>query len=228
MLESTLFQTILGSQMLADLPRDEIIAHFDRTVELIAPAEPILIYLRQDDAAAALHRICERRGRWFVEYLQAEFGSSASGRRTGCNDLDAIIDYFRQRCDLSDELFARFAGRKLIHDNTDADWERQRRAFTDLLGLPPIKLPAPPDRPEQYTGRFRAESGDEWTITASGGNLTIAGDNPSRLVPHGLDRFVIEGLCVELVYERRPADGAIEAFGCFGNLPSLPPRWVKV
>lgn len=227
LLEGALFQATVGAQLLADLPRAEIFAHFDRTLELIAPLEPVLIHLRQENVEAALAATCARRGPWFLEFLQGEFAATARGRRLGRNDAAALLEYFTERREISDQLFARFPGRKLAHENSDGDWARQRKAITDFLGLPPMPAPARPERAEEFAGRYRAGTGDEWVVTADFAGLRLDGDSPARLLPRGRDRFVIEGLCVEVAFQRS-ASGAIEGIACAGNLPDLPPRWTRV
>jgi hypothetical protein len=227
LLEATLFQTALGAQLLLDLPRAEIVAHFDRTVETILPLEPVLIHLRQPDAAVALRATIARRGSWFEKFLQAEFAASPRGQRLGRADFPALVDYFAERLALSDELFKRFPGPKLTHNNADADWNRQRRVITAFLGVPPMKTPPRPSRAEDFVGRYRAETGDQWTIAADAAGLRLDGDAPARLVPHGRDRFVIEGLCVEMQFQRA-TDGRVTAIECADNLPALPTRWARV
>jgi hypothetical protein len=226
LLESTLFQTTLGTQLLMDWPRDEILAHFARTAALVAPLEPHLIHLRPADVAQALRTACERRGPWFLDFLQTEFAATPRGRRVGRADLAALLDYFSERRELSDELCRRLPGPVLVHDNADADWARQRRAITDWLGLPPIRPAPPPARPEQYAGVFRAATGEEWRIVAQAEGLQLEGDSPARLLPHGPDRFLIEALCVELRFRRGP-EGAVEAIECTADLPDLPGTWIK-
>jgi hypothetical protein len=227
LLEGTLLQATVGAQLLADRPQAEIVAHFDRTLELIAPLEPGLIHLRQEDVAAALAATAARRGPWFLEFLQGEFAATARGRRLGRNDAAALREYFTERRDLSDALFARFSGRKLVHENSDGDWARQRRALTDFLGLPPMSEPALPERAEEFAGRYRAGTGDEWTVAVDAAGLRLDSASPARLLPRGRDRFVVEGLCVEVTFERTDR-GAIAGIACAGNLPDLPPRWARV
>ncbi|HVU25847.1 MAG TPA: hypothetical protein VHE13_17080, partial [Opitutus sp.] len=227
LLEGTLFQATVGAQLLADLPRAEIVAHFERTLELIAPLEPVLIHLRQENVETALTATGTRRGPWFVEFLRSEFAATARGRRLGRSDPAALLEYFTERREISDELFARFPGRKLAYENSDGDWARQRKAITDFLGLPPMSVPARPERAEEFMGRYRASTGDEWIVTADAAGLRLDSDAPARLLPRSRDRFVIEGLCVEVTFERS-AGGAIDAIACAGNLPDLPPRWARV
>jgi hypothetical protein len=226
-LESTLFQTTVGSQLLMDLPPDRIAEHFDRTAAILAPLAPALIRLRRPDIAAALQWACAIRPTWFEEVLRHEFEATPRGRRLGRADPAALRDYFREREETVDTLARRFPGPKLVHDNTDCDWDRQRRAITRFLDLPPEK-PRPPGGPlDSYTGSFRAETGDEWKIVAEGPALFLADESRPRLLPRGGDAFVIQALCVELHF-RREADGAVAAIDCRGALPGLPRCWTRV
>lgn len=226
-LEGTLFQATAGAQLLADRPRTEIIAHFDRTMELVAPLTPALIHLRPADLAAAFAATCARRGPWFLAFLQEEFAGTARGRRLGRNDPAALLDYFQERRDLCDELTGRFRGSVLVHDNADADWARQRRAVTDFLGLPPMVVPPPPANTADYAGRFRTAGGDEWTVAVDAAGVRVEGDQPGRLLPRGPDRFVLEGVCMEVLF-RRDAAGRVTAIEGTGGLPGLPLTWIKV
>ncbi len=227
LIEGALFQATAGAQLLADRPHAEITAHFDRVQDLITPLAPALIYLRQADVAAGWRATCTRRGAWFPEFLRGEFAATARGRREGRSDDAAILDYLRERQALCDGLFERFRGAKLRHDNTDADWARQAGAITTFLGLPAMTGPVPPLRAHDYAGRFRAETGDAWTVVAEAAGLRLTGDQPARLLPHGPDRFVVEALCIEVTF-RRDAAGVVTRLECAGNLPALPVHWSKV
>jgi hypothetical protein len=228
LLESTLFQTVAGTQLLMDRPHAEIEAQFDRTIEIIAPLDPVLIDLRQTDVAAALRVTCARREPSFTELLLTSFGPTARGRRIGRNDFAAVLDYCVERRALTDALFDRFPGRKLAYDNSDRDWARQRRAVTDFLGLPPMNPPALPDRAGDYAGRYRAATGDEeLTVVADAAGLHVVGDKPTALFPHGRDRFALEGYGVEFNFVRR-ADGAVEGIRCAESLRGMATHWIKV
>jgi hypothetical protein len=209
-----------------DLPVREISSHFDRTAELIAPLSPSLVLLRQSDVSAALRRTCERRHPWFEAFLVEQFAATPRGRRIGRTPFDAVVAYFIERQEITDSLVKRWPGPKLVHDNTDGDWERQRLAVAEFLALPETRhTPISREVPE-LTGVYRAETGDEWRIAADAQGLYLADGARPRLLPHGRDAFVIVGLCVEVEFER--VGGVSQAIRCRGALPGLAERWSKV
>jgi hypothetical protein len=226
-LESTLFQTTVGTQLLLDWPHADIDAHYERTLELISPLDPVLIYLRAEDSDTALRTICAQRHPWFETFLLEQLGATPLGRRLGSATFEDILAYFREVRAVSDRLFARFPGAKVAHDPTEGGRSGAYRAITDLLGLPPMKPVLLADRPSDYTGRFRAEGTDEeWAFEERGGEICFAGFSYGRLLPCGGDRFAIEGVGAEVEFER--VGGLVAGLRCHGALPGLAPRWAKV
>jgi thymidylate kinase len=226
-LESTLFQTTVGTQLLLDWPRGEIDAHFDRTLERIEPLAPALIHLRAAEPDDALRRICAERQPWFEQFLLEQLRATPRGRRLGRITFSEVLEYFRDVREVSDGMFARFQGLKLSRDPLGNAWPQTYRSITDLLGLPPMTPLAPPSRPGDYTGRFRAEgTGDEWEFEDRGGELFFAGYSRGRLLPCGGDRFAVEGVCVDVMFERE--GGAVGSLRCSGALPGLARRWLRV
>ena len=225
--EGTLLQTVMGTQLLMDRPRAEMITQFDRTMEILAPLHPVLIDLRPGAADVALRWAVAARP-WFEELLVNDFARCVRGRRIGRSDLGVIVEYCAERCAISNELVARFPGRTLVHDNADRDWGRQRRAVCDFLGLPPMAPPAPPERAADYEGCFRATTTtDQITVASDAAGLHLTGDQPMLLLPHGRDRFVIESMAVELTFERG-TDGRVAGFRSPASIDGMPPHWLKV
>lgn len=226
-LEGTLFQTAVGTQLLMDLPPAEIERHFLRGLEILQPLAPALIYFRPPGVAEALQTIAEQRGAWFPEYLVSHLGDTPRGRRLGLRDFAGVIAFFedyRARCEA---LLARYPGPHLVVDNRARDWPRHTRAITDFLGLPPlVEPPVPADRLD-YVGRYRAATGDEWVVAADSRGLYFDDAARSRILPRPGGGFAIESLCVNLDFERDAA-GRVGCIRCVGALPGLPARWEKV
>jgi hypothetical protein len=226
-LESTLFQTTVGTQLLLDWPQAAIDAHFERTMALISPLNPALIYLRTEDSDTAIGTICAHRQPWFEKFLLEQLGATPRGRRHGSVTFDHVLAYFREVRAVSDGLFARFSGGKLAHNPAEGDRTAAHRAMTDLLALPPMASVLLPDRPADFVGRFRAEAtGEEWAFEERGGEICFGGFSYGRLLPCGEDRFAVEGVSAEVVFERDK--GVVTGLRCLGALPGLAPHWVKV
>lgn len=226
-LDGTLFQVTVGTQLLMDVPAEEIQAHFRRTVEILAPVAPALVRFRQPDTEAALRRAFARRPGWFEAFVTRQFAATPRGRRIGRNDVGAVAEYFREREEMTDALCAEFPGPELVWDDSSGDWKARERAVAEFLGLAPVAAAALSAPAEDYAGRFRAETGDEWALAAEDGGVRFADEARTRLLPHGRDAFVIEGLCVELAF-RRDRRGAVSEIDCRGALPGLARRWRKV
>lgn len=227
-LESTLFQTTVGTQLLMDWPRADIEQHFHRTMELLAPLAPALVYFQPPDSDTALRRTTEKRGAWFPEFVVAHLADTPRGRRTGLADFAGVLAFFREHRVVCDALFAQFPGPKLAVDNSAADWPRHTRAITDFIGLPPMSDPPRPADTSDYVGRYRAATtGDEWVIAADARGLYFDDAALARLWPDAVGGFVIEGLCVTLAFERDPA-GRVYRVRASGALPDLAPIWDKL
>jgi hypothetical protein len=226
-LESSLFQTTVGTQLLMDVPAAEIAAHFRRSLEILAPLVPALVRFRPAEAAAALRRTAEKRGAWFSEFLVAHLADTPRGRRTGLQDFEGALAFFGEYRAVCDGLFAQFPGPRLTVDNSAGDWPRHTQAITDFLGLPPLADPPPPADAAELTGRYRAETGDEWHVAADARGLFLDDAAAARLWPQPAGGFAIEGLCVALAFERG-ASGRVVRVRCTGALPGLAPVWEKV
>lgn len=225
-LESTLFQTSVGTQLLMDIPADEIERHFLRGMAVVAPLAPALIVFRPPDVAAALHRAAEKRGSWFPEFLVAHLGDTPRGRRTRLTDFAGVIDFFEDYRALCDALFARFQGQRIAVDNSAGDWPRHTRDITDFLGLPPMVEPPVPAAPEELTGHYRAGD-DEWIVAADERGLFFDDSARSRIVARPDGGFAIEGMCIKLDFERDAA-GKVRRIRCAGALSELAAVWEKV
>jgi thymidylate kinase len=226
-LESTLFQTMVGTQVLMDVPRSEIERHFDAWAARIAPVAPALIYFRPRDVVKALHRAAERRGAWFPEFVTTHVSDTPRGRRTGLKTFEDAMAVFEEHRAICDTLARRFPGRQLQIDNSDGDWPSHERAISDFLGIPPIAEPPAPLQAGDYTGRYRAETGDEWEIRADARGLFFVFPGSPRLWLTASGAFAGEGACLELTFER-DATGVVCRAHCAGDLPKLPRRWEKL
>lgn len=226
-LESTLFQTSVGTQLLMDLPAAEIERHFLQVMGTVAPLAPALIVYRPPDVAAAMRRAAEKRGAWFPEFLVAHLGDTPRGRRTGIADFAGVIAFFEDYRALCDALFARFAGPRIAVDNSAGDWTRHTRDITDFLGLPPLAEPTVSAESAELTGRYRAGDGDEWSVAADERGLFFDDAARNRIVARPGGGFAIEGMCIELDFERDAA-GQVRRIRCVGALSELAAVWEKV
>jgi hypothetical protein len=227
LLESTLFQTAVGTQLLMDLPVAEIERHFDRSMALVASLRPALVYLRAPDVGAALRGIAAKRGDWFPEFVVAHLADTPRGRRTGLKTYEDAIAVFAEHRAICDRLLPRFPGERLTVDPSAGDWPRIMREVTQFLGLPPMTEPAPGADLPDYAGRYRSPAGDELQVATDERGLFLESAGQPRLWPLPDGRFALEGLNVEIGFERDAAGRPCRA-RCVGALHDLAGEWDRV
>ncbi|MCF3650818.1 hypothetical protein [Synoicihabitans lomoniglobus] len=228
LLEGTLFQTAVGTQVLTDQSRSTIDAFFDRTLATLAPHQTALIQLRAPDVAASLQHTAEKRGDWFPEFLVGQLAATPLGQRHAVTTWDGAVALLAQHRAVCDELFDRFPGPKLSVDPTAGDWSRRNAAFTDFLGLPALTEPEIAAACNDFVGTYRADGTDtesELILTPEG--LALAGPPSARLWARPDGSFEVEGIAMELTF-RRDDSGNVTGFTCAPRLTELPLTWHRI
>jgi len=227
-LESTFFQTTIGWLQLLDLPRTEILAYSKRVTEIIRPVSPVLVYLYQEDPAAALRSIRSHRGDWFEELLVSQISKTPYGRANKVHDFDSVIGYFLRVRSITDEIYSGFPYTKINIDTTNRDWSSYMDRTADLLSLPRPKSRDAPEGLDRFTGTY--SSGILWRkdtieIAADKEGLYFADAARTRLVHKAENTFCIQGMCLEFSFTNRSGRTEIESTG---DLPSFPRVWKRV
>ncbi len=227
LLESTLFQSAVGTQVLMDLPVAEIERHFVQAMAAVAPLRPALVYLRPPDVGAALRAIARKRGDWFPEFAVAHMANTPRGRRMGLKTYDDAITVFEEHRTICDRLLPRFPGERLTLDPSAGGWPRLMRDVTQFLGLPPMTEPAPAADLPDYTGRYRSPAGDELHVVSDERGLFLESEGRPRLWPLPGGGFALEGVNIEIGFERDAAGRPCRA-RCIGALHDLAVEWAKL
>ena len=231
-LESTLFQTAVGSQFLVGWEPSAIEDYVMRVHDIIQKADPVFIYFYRQDIARALQITNEKRGGDFYAYLVDKMANTPYGRRNPIQNIQDVIETFRRFREITDRLFSRFRLRKLAIDTTEGDWEESMRRISHFLSIGKIENPSVPLNDWQdFTGRYRnSEYNHDWVIAGDGTGLYFDDLFRARLL-HKIDNvFYLEGSCLELSFEKNEK-GRIHSVICRGNLPGetvIGTVWMKV
>lgn len=156
-LDSCYFGYLTWSLFPLEVPEDEIHACLAEVTRILNPCQPHLIYLFQDDVAAALAKVCTRRG-W-----QGAVGTVA---------------YWMAHRHFTDAAFARVGFPKLAIENGAGDWPRYHRQVLAFLSLAPLPDAAnPSDDLERFAGRYVsvADAGQTCTVRCEDGVLDLDG-----------------------------------------------------
>ena len=191
-----------------DVPPDEIRAYISKVEEIIAPAAPCLIYFRQDDLAASLRRLCDRRGPAIEQSYVERSTQSAYGRRRGLRGFAGMVDFWTDFRRLTDAAFAGSALAKLAVDTSTGDWPVYQRQVTGFLALPPATdVTMPSAALERFTGRYSHTVNDRQQIcTVALRDCVLVLDGVpelwprSRLLSEADTNFAVESLPLAVTF----------------------------
>ncbi len=227
-LEGSLFQAAVGTQLLLEHPLATIETFFEATLTALKPHAPALIHLRPKDPAAALSQTALKRGTWFPEFVVAHLAATPLGQKEQVTTWAQALSILTRHRNTCDQLFDRFTGPRLAVDPQSEDWDAINLQITQFLGLPPLREPASDPRWARHVGRYRAEdSGDVWEFALTDHGLELVGPPAARLWARPEGGFEIEGLAVEIEFE---SDGEAPSSGvrCSPRLAQLPLHWHRV
>ena len=119
------------------MPEEESAAHIRRIAEIIAPLQPVVIYLHNDDIAASVQRTAAERPGWLEAVIDYHCGG-AYGQSIGAAGFDGYIACLKERQLREERILAALPLRTITLDNPQRDWHRaQARLDAALLQLAP-------------------------------------------------------------------------------------------
>lgn len=117
-----------------NFPLERSQEYISQIAELIAPLEPSVIYLQNDEIAETIQRTAEERGDWLdsmIAYHESGgYGKSVNAR--GLEGLAACLEE-RQRRELA--VLAELPVRSLVLDNPQRDWRAAYGQMLSFIGL---------------------------------------------------------------------------------------------
>ncbi len=210
-IDGCLFGYLTWSLFPVNVPVQQIGAYVAEVAKLIAPANPCLISLYQEDVGASLRRICDRRGAATEQRLLEQSTQSPYGRRHGLNGFDGMVEYWTAYRDLTDAMYDTFSFSKIAIETGAGDWPAHQRQALDVLDLPPgQEPPLSAGSLDRYVGTYAYTIGDHAGAATVGlrdrvlilnGMPEVWPDTP--LIPVGQDRFAVESLPFEVSFEYR-------------------------
>ena len=222
-LEGTLLQAAVGTQLLLDEPASAINAVFNETLAALSPHEIALIYFRPDDPVAALENTARQRGDWFTDFVVSHFAATPLGQKEQLNSWPQALSCLTRQQQQCDELVSRFTGSQLILNPRIGDWNQRNLEITQFLNLPPMEAPAVNPQWRQHVGKYQAEGMDDiWEFILTDRGLALAGPPVTPLWPRPEGGFELEGVAVELSFV---SDGGAPSHlvHCAPRLAELPP-----
>jgi hypothetical protein len=198
---NNLFETLMAHQV----ANPQIFQYADELEAIIAPLNPALVYLVQDDIEQALERNFLRRGSGFRNFVIRLATTNPLAKANLWEGYAGMLRYWQVFVALTDELYERFPGWKIKIDNTAGNWDVYNQQVLDFLSLPGIPEQAiSPGEVQRLIGHYLdSQRGYDFTVRSESGELII--DFPlkvsARLVQRAHHVFEAEGWPFEIHFE---------------------------
>ncbi len=121
-MDGQLFHGDLTHLLLMEAPPALMFDYADALAAVIAPLDPLVIYLWQNDVEAAVRTVCAERGPAWIDYQVNWKLAAPYCERRGYKDLEGLIALYRDYRRLTDALFERLPLVKLAIENSARNW----------------------------------------------------------------------------------------------------------
>lgn len=158
-LDACVFQYQIHGLLFHNLPKQTIKQFIHRLLDILAPLEPVLIYLYQADFDQAMQRLRERRGEAFFEQIAKRDADRPYFQVGDVKGVPRAVQLFRELRGIMDEMYEETPFRKIGIENSRGEWKRYERAVLAFLALDEVQDPVVSEKElERLTGRYRNES----------------------------------------------------------------------
>jgi hypothetical protein len=195
-IECGFLQMVIDHYLLLDLPMADAAEHVLAVEKLIAPLDPLLVLLYEENVEAALRRVLTDRTSGWAEYLVQLYQQSPYGRRHGICGYDGVIRAIATNRAHADAIVSRLGLRKLAIETSAGDWRNYHDLITSKLGVRAlVPALAPPANAELLAGHYRSgeEAGQEYQITVGADALFVSRKARLRLLPKQGNAFHVLG-----------------------------------
>ncbi|WP_232464771.1 hypothetical protein [Bordetella genomosp. 8] len=134
-LDGQLFHGDLTHLLLMDAELALISDYVEALAATIAPLNPFVLYLWQDDVDKAIRTVCTERGPEWVDYQVNWKLAGPYCVRKGYRGLEGLVSLYRDYRGLTDELFRRLPLTKLAVENSRRDWPAYQQQILAALAL---------------------------------------------------------------------------------------------
>jgi hypothetical protein len=194
-IEAAFFNNLIETLFTHNVETAAILAGYDRLQALLAPVNPVLIYLVQDDVPQALRRNYANRGEGFVQFVIDLVAQTPYAQKHNLTGYEGTFTFWQDFVNLTNTLFAQTRFGKLRIENSAGEWERYNREVVAFLGLAYVpEYTLTEADAEQYVGTYLdAQHNCRFQVAYENGALLMNVLSQTTLVPQGDHRFAAEG-----------------------------------
>ncbi len=193
-IEASFFNNLMDTLFMHNVETDAIIAYYEQLQIIIAPLNPILIYLTQDDVPKALRKNYANRGEGFVQFVIDLCDNTPYAQKHNLTGYEGTFTFWQDFVTLTDTLFAHSRFGKLRIENSAGDWERYNQEVTAFLGLSHVPEYTLSEKDaDRYVGVYvDGEHNRRFRVSYENGALGINLMAQTKLVPQGEHHFAAE------------------------------------
>jgi hypothetical protein len=122
-LEGSFLQNSVLPPFIDGAPARTVNEGFTKIVRQVAPAEPLLVYLRPADIGAAIARVHRVRGEPWSSGNVAFVENSPWARRRGLHGQDAVVRLYQAWEPVVTQLYRRYPFQKIMVTDPQHDWQ---------------------------------------------------------------------------------------------------------
>ncbi len=134
-MDGQLFHGDLTNLLLMEAEPALIYNDMQALATVIAPLNPFVLYLRQEDVENAIRTVCAERGAEWIDYQVNWKLAAPYCARSGFAGLEGLIALYRDYRRTSDHLFEQLPVAKLAIENSGRNWPKYERQILQALGL---------------------------------------------------------------------------------------------
>jgi hypothetical protein len=135
-IDGQLFHGDLTHMLLMDADAALISDYVSAVAAVIAPLNPFVLYLWQEDVEKALQTVCTERGPAWIDYQVNWKLAGPYCVRKGYRGLDGLISLYLDYRRITDDLFHQLPLTKLAIENSRRDWPAYETQILKALHLP--------------------------------------------------------------------------------------------
>lgn len=107
----------------SNVDEESIIPYILQLADIIAPLQPVLVYLQQVDTRKTLNRVIQERSQEWLDFVIWYYTEQDYGKAHGLSGFDGFIEVLEVRKRLELEIFDKLQIDKLLIDNSEGNWE---------------------------------------------------------------------------------------------------------
>jgi len=200
-IEGAFFQIPVGVMLAMNAPVTRIRAMLRQIDATLGGLDVSLIYLFRPDVRAALERIGDARGAYWLEAMTATLAESPYGQRHRVRNVEGLVTFYERQQAIIDSVLPKLTIPRRAMDVSRGRWDRregQMAAFVGIGRRPAAPLTTPALL--RHVGSYRSATRKSCVIStdAKGLYIQLPATRAQALVRVSAGHFCVESLPIDI------------------------------